>query len=706
MTHTAFSTFVRRPEFWVPAACAFALGCATLGGSFVFDSKHIVLENGRLDSWSKLPALFLDNYWGEFANGGLYRPVTLISFGIERNLFGQTAWPYHLVNAVLYALVSGLLGTLARSLGARHAIAVAAGVLFAAHPIHSEPVANLVGRAELLALIGGVGLLIAAREASTRTSVLWGTASLSIGLFSKESAIASAAALALLPLFEPCSTGTNIVARWARGNRKRLPLWVGVGVVLVAWIALRTVAIEGEAEPTLPLNNVLAERSTVDRVAGALEVSLRYHAKSVAPWPLSADYSLAAIEPTSSLLSFGAIAGGLVLAGLLYLAARMVQSSRLNSPEHRLIGVGIALYVLPLLIIANVLFPTGTIFGERLLFAPSAGLCLATAGILTALPWPSLQRALPWAVAASLLSGGSLFMVRAWEWRTELSISEAIQRVQPKSAKGHEKYGHELFLLAKRTTDPAQRENLLDQAATSIERSIEIYEPNAIAYENLSLVERARGNLDAWTQHAERRHAIARNYASAIALARVYLDRANTPHENLERVRKALSVSDAWLQKSQYANSADFLRTRAESLMYLGRPTAALPILAALVRAQPDDVTLAPFIGLAKAMTGDIRGALPEFTRVINTAEDHPQYDQVIHDRASHLRNRARIYRETGQPDRARADQDQVREILERKIRTTLETDGVDAARVFLRQNKGLLDPADLEALNRILPLN
>src|SRR5947208_3339583 len=74
-------------------------------------------------------------------------------------LHGDRPWAFHLVNLLLHAAVSAAVAELTRRMIGQRA-AYLAGLLFAAHPVHVEAVAGIVGRAEEMATIGILAALI------------------------------------------------------------------------------------------------------------------------------------------------------------------------------------------------------------------------------------------------------------------------------------------------------------------------------------------------------------------------------------------------------------------------------------------------------------------------------------------------------------------------------------------------------------------
>ncbi len=90
-----------------------------------------------------------------------YRPLPNILWELDYWLWGLQAWGYHLTNLVLHIINVLLVGWLARLLTGKRAVAAFAAILFAAHPIHVEPVMWLASRPDLVATAFFQGALIA-----------------------------------------------------------------------------------------------------------------------------------------------------------------------------------------------------------------------------------------------------------------------------------------------------------------------------------------------------------------------------------------------------------------------------------------------------------------------------------------------------------------------------------------------------------------
>src|SRR5204862_509452 len=122
------------------------------GNGFVLDDLSIIVSNPLIRSLSNLPRIFSSHYWyPELQSGDLYRPLTVATYALNYAAGGLNPWGYHAVNVLLHMACSCLVFLLFNRLLASTTAAGFAAVLFAVHPLHTEAVASVIGRAELLA---------------------------------------------------------------------------------------------------------------------------------------------------------------------------------------------------------------------------------------------------------------------------------------------------------------------------------------------------------------------------------------------------------------------------------------------------------------------------------------------------------------------------------------------------------------------------
>lgn len=415
---------------------AFLAYLSTVSNGFVYDDRYLV-ERNPLVQGTHLWQLVSTSFWGEIVDAGLYRPLTLASFGVNR-LFGASAFGFHFGNDLLHAAASVLALYGARAVGLGPFASLAAGLLFALHPVQSEAVEALVGRAEILAFaFVMVAFLLFARRARG----LFVGVAFFLALASKESAAFA------LPLF---------VLQALRGDRdlapKRFVPLAGAGALYGAarLAVLGGLGIGGREIGFL--DNPLASASYGTRLLAAPALLVQYVKLVLWPSVLSADYSFDQIPIP------GSLADPRVLLGLTVLALAVVVVRR--RPTLRF---GTLALLLPLAGFLHLLFPLGTIFAERLLYLPLFG-----AALLFGLGFGALHRRAPAlaVTALALLATAAALRVQARtrDWKDNETLFRRTVETAPRSARAHFLLGAEL--LEKRR---------YAEAASSFERGLAIY---------------------------------------------------------------------------------------------------------------------------------------------------------------------------------------------------------------------------------------
>jgi len=361
-------------------------------GIFVADDFPVVCNN-PLVVQIDLYRIFTTDYWGELANSGLFRPLTILSFGVNRLLLGPGVLGFHLVNVLLHGAVTLLLWRSLSGFGVPKAIAWLAAALFAVHPIHTEVVNEVVGRSELLvALFLFAGFWLSSLQpqrpfwAIAATTLCYGAA-----LLSKEHGIVF---LMLLPLLDHASGFRQRCA-----GKGRVWLYLILLIETVLWLTWRTWGVlrtvpEGLIEPAYQPLHFLP---LIPRVLTALKLQWLYLRKLVLPIDLQAVYSGEAwLSPVAG---FWTLKGMVVLAATLALAAAVVGACRRGHWS----GWGMALYAIAFAPTANIFFVTGVTMAERLAYLPSAWFCLAIAAGVPSLCKGRLQEAAALIMVAGLL---------------------------------------------------------------------------------------------------------------------------------------------------------------------------------------------------------------------------------------------------------------------------------------------------------------
>ncbi len=602
-------TRLATPAALAAAALAVVVSLSSLKNGFAFDDVTLVERNPVIRSLANLPRIFTEPYWGEGNRNGLFRPLAVASYALNHAIHGTAPFGYHLANVLLAGLAAFLAAALARRLSGREDVALVAGLLFAAHPVHTEAIAGVIGRAELLSGAAVFGaLLLEVGERRGRGTAVASSALLLAGLLSKESAIVFFAGLFLM-IWRGSEPLLRSLAAAARRSAPYLP-------AVAIWLVLRSVALEGAALPVSEKDNPIAFAAFPAATMTALKALGLYVALTVLPVRLSPDYSFDAIPLAASPLDPGFLAG-LAAAALLVFAG-----VRLRKPRPAA-AIGIFFYLAALLPVSNLLFPIGTIFGERLLFLPSFGACLAAGALLATAPRP--------AVAAIVVLLSARSAIRNPDWRDNRTLFESAAIARPSSAKANAQLGFaaqaagetalaESAFARALAIDPdyadvwsnvgairhARGEK--EGARAAWEKAIASDPSHGPALANLATLEREAGDLEA-AERLERRAAESRprDALYRLKLAATLLDRGR-PREAAETFRAALAIDDS---------IPDAWSALANALLLDGDARGALDAAERAAALAPGDARMAGTLGLALFEFGDEARAERELRRAL-----------------------------------------------------------------------------------------
>ncbi len=407
----------------------------SFGAGFILDNQDLLLDPRiRHATAANLALIFGHSYWWPTGEAGLYRPFTTLSYLFNYAMLGNATDPsgYHGVNLLLHLINVFLAFAVARRLFSKFWPSFFVAAIWAVHPVLTESVTNIIGRADLLAgagVLGGFLLYLKSRDAqgSRRAICLAGLAlATAIGVYSKESAVVIVAIIAVYEL--------------AFGQRWMAAVWgfaatlVPIGFML--YERAKVLAASSPAEFPYVDNPIFGADWWTGRLT-AVEVMLRSLIQIIWPARLSCDYSYNAIP-----LARGSAEDWLALAAMVAVAAIVALAYRF----HRTVFFFGCFAFLNFLPASNLLFPIGTIRGDRLLYLPSLGAlaCLAIA-VYSATRSPKWAWAAP--VALGLLAVG--FAARTWErnrdWQSELAIAKADLPENPGSFKLHSMLASALF---------------------------------------------------------------------------------------------------------------------------------------------------------------------------------------------------------------------------------------------------------------------
>ncbi len=439
----------------------------TLGGNFVFDDRYIASSSDTF-LVSNLAQVITSPYWS--TTSGLYRPTTLASYALNYSLFGTSPWSFHFLNLIFYAWSGYLIFILIKKIFKQDWLAFLAAILFLVLPIHTEAVANIVGRAEILALFFSLLFFWELSREKIRPVIagLW----LLLALGSKETATATIPLGLILLLLIKENTSLNLKKYKDFGLSVLVGLiYFGARLQVLGWSYFKSLE-------TSLVENPLLFASPLERIATAFKILWLYLQKTFWPINLCSDYSYNQIPVLKNFGDISALAGLAIF--ILFIAAIFIFWQR-----KPLIAWTSSIFVLSFLIIGNILFPTGTIAGERLMYYPSLGLIILLAYLLSS----SASISLKWLI---IIASSSLIIFYAYEsqvrslaWLTESALFKSAAECAPNSVLSRSNLGATYYLAG--ALDKAKQELLSAQA---------IYDKYPKGLNNLGLVYWRQGQRD------------------------------------------------------------------------------------------------------------------------------------------------------------------------------------------------------------------
>lgn len=369
---TSASTY--KKLFYLLGFICILLYSNTLNHNYVLDDFSVIKENqivqkgidGIGDIWKTHY-----RYGSGFRTSNLYRPLTLSIFALQWEIAPDQPALAHAFNILMYLILCLLLFKfLLISFGENHILlAFLSTLVFIAHPIHTEVVANIKSLDELLAtslFLSSILILFNyLKEKKIHLLVL--------SLF-----------LVLLAFFAKESTATLIISipfilvllkkiQLSKTLRISALFLIPFGIYLLA--RNKVLGALSQAKETTAIDNILvAAPDKLTELATAIKILGFYLWKLILPHPLMNDYSFEQIK----LSGFDNIYVWLSIAAYMALIYLFFKFRKSNS----IIAFAIAFYLINLSLYSNLFFTIGTSFGERLLFLPSLGFSIAVAYLI------------------------------------------------------------------------------------------------------------------------------------------------------------------------------------------------------------------------------------------------------------------------------------------------------------------------------------
>lgn len=416
----------------------------------LFDDVGILLQDPRIRAVTvqNIWAILTQSYWHINPAAGAYRPLLTLSYLFNYAVLGGGANPvgYHWINLALHAANVSLVYALGLLIFAESWSGLALAAIWALHPLLTESVTNIVGRADELAAFGVLaGLLCYTQWTSAKGRRKWWwlaamVAAQTIGLFSKENAAVLPGIMLLYDLtFSDRAT-------W----RARVPAYAALLLPFAAFflaraqLHMRTV-IPAQENPLIGADFWTARLTAIKIIGKFLWLFF---------WParLSPDYSynafplfgwnLANWEDDKTLVALAVVLGAILLA---------VVCRRRWKPMTFFMGF----FFIALMPTANLIILIGSIMGERFMYLPSIGLAGCVMAAIRRVPsgWQVGVTAIKVAMALACLALAARTYSRNFAWHDSLSLWSTTVTGYPNSARPHMNLGLALTDLPGRLPD-------------------------------------------------------------------------------------------------------------------------------------------------------------------------------------------------------------------------------------------------------------
>jgi len=487
----------RLPDFGIRIALA-ALVLAAYANSFTtgfpLDNKALILQDARVHEATRANVdLILDHtYWWPIGESGLYRPATTLSYLFHYAVLGNADRPvgYHVVNLSLHLANVLLAFAVMLRMTNQWPVAIATAAIWAVHPLSTEAVTNIVGRADLiaaLAVLGGLLIYIRSLEAAgggRRIAWLAALAAITaLGVFAKESAVVIVGVIGLYVVTvqkSPLILSLSKDERPIRGKRARPSTGSGraskalaaaaiaMAIPLLFYWSQRAAVLAAAPAAEFPfVDNPIAGAGFWSGRLTALAVMARYLLLVVWPMRLSADYSYAQIP-----LVTGRFLDWMAWVNVAAIAAGCMLLWRRDRTTFFFAGFAL----LTFLPASNLLFPAGTIMAERVMYLPSLGvIALFVIGasrvgrvLSEAASGGSKKQDPPYAffVLCVLVAAlGVRTWMRNFDWQSDVSLWTATVQTSPRSFKAHRGLAEALY-----EADPSHAN--MDRVVAEIEQAI------------------------------------------------------------------------------------------------------------------------------------------------------------------------------------------------------------------------------------------
>lgn len=422
-------------------------------------------------------------------SGGRYRPLSIVTFAIEQQLFGSSekekpkadvAFVRHLLNVAFYILsVIALFYFLLHFIFKNNPdVAFLTALLFLIHPMHTEVVANVKSRDEILSFLFIVLTFISvfnyARDKRFK-QLLAGLAFYFLALLSKEYAITL---VVLIPMLFYIVNGETL----GKSISSTIPFFVVAAIYML--IRIQIVGKGATFENPDVLNNPYMYASKPEKWATKIEILNHYLRLLFFPHPLSSDYSYSTIP----YIGFGNPKVWLAIG----IHLSMIGATIYLFFKRNILAFALAFYLLHLFLVSNLIMDIGATMGERLVYHSSFGFVMLIAIGVNWLFEKQKEEKTRQTVVLSFsiivsLAAATVVIPRNEDWKNDNSLFIRDAETVPNSALVNGNAGKAYVDLSEMPENKAKEKELIQKAIVHLSRSVSIHKEYVNGYLNLGV---------------------------------------------------------------------------------------------------------------------------------------------------------------------------------------------------------------------------
>jgi len=487
-------------------AFGFLIYLSTINFNFSCDDTSAITSNFIVQKGTRAIGEILKTpyRWGYWTNQDeLYRPLSLIMFAIEWQLFPANPLPGHLINILLYGLTGFLLfNLLCRLFKNNLMVSLATVLLFLAHPVHTEVVASIKSRDEILSFlfsILSISWLLDYFLTGKNIKIILSSVSFFLALMSKESALPL---LAVMPLI--------LVVFYNSTVKKSIAKIIPIIMAALIYLVIRAVVLNGiinTKEINLLDNILVSAPDYLSRLATVVYVLGRYFLILVFPMHLSMDYSF----PEINILPFTDYRVLISLCIYIFLLGYSIYAIR----KRNIVAFGMLFYLTTIFISSNLVVTIGTVMAERLLYIPSLGFCIALTALMQNIFKSNSEMKQDTGLLDSIRQNSKLLIItsiililylyktidRIPVWKNNFTLYTSAVVDAPNSARTHAAFAAQVRGLSYDTTLTSEKRNeYLNQSISEYNRSIELNPKGQEGYKRLASIYWQKGDAEkAWS---------------------------------------------------------------------------------------------------------------------------------------------------------------------------------------------------------------